>query len=496
MPAHCLETSLFTADQVRRIDRNAIGSLGIPGFDLMQRAAAAAFSILRRRWPTAQRVVLLVGNGNNGGDALLVGVLALRAGLAVEAIALDAQSSGDAARARAAFVDAGGRITLADAATAIPPTDVVVDGLFGTGLARPVEGVAAVLVERLNAARAPVLALDLPSGLDADTGASLGVAVRADCTVSFVAWKRGLFSADGADCCGVRELAALDLPGSARVAIEADAELLDGTIARLLPARGSNVNKGTFGHVVAIGGDSGFGGAIRLTAEAALRCGAGLVSVATRAAHVAALNATRPELMARAVETAAAGAPLVERASVIAIGPGLGQGDWARELLELALASGKPLVLDADALNLLALAPRMLPAQAILTPHPGEAARLLGSEVATLQRDRFAAVRALSARHAAIVVLKGAGSLIADPQGRVAVCPWGNPGMASAGMGDVLTGVIAALLAQGLPAWDAARMGVALHARAGDIAAGSAPRGLLASDLFAPLRQLVNGLPA
>ena len=200
--------------------------------------------------------------------------------------------------------------------------------------------------------------------------------------------------------------------------------------------------------------------------------------------------------MARAVETAAAGAPLVERASVIAIGPGLGQGDWARELLELALASGKPLVLDADALNLLALAPRMLPAQAILTPHPGEAARLLGSEVATLQRDRFAAVRALSARHAAIVVLKGAGSLIADPQGRVAVCPWGNPGMASAGMGDVLTGVIAALLAQGLPAWDAARMGVALHARAGDIAAGSAPRGLLASDLFAPLRQLVNGLPA
>ena len=493
MPVNRLENSLFTADQVRRIDRNAIECLGVPGIELMRRAAAAAFAILRQRWPEARRIVLLAGNGNNGGDAFLVGMLALRAGLAVEAIALDAQSAGDAAQARASFVDAGGRIVVADAATAIPHADVFVDGLFGTGLTRPVEGVAAALITRLNAPRRQVLALDLPSGLDADTGASLGVAVRADLTISFVAWKRGLFSADGAGCCGVRELASLDLPVAAHAGIEADAELLDAGVARLLPPRYDNVNKGNFGHVLAIGGDEGFAGAIRLTAEAALRCGAGLVSVATRAGHVPALNAARPELMARGVETAGASVPLIERASVIAIGPGLGQRDWGRGLLDLALASGKPLVLDADALNLLTLAPRALPTNVVLTPHPGEAARLLGRDAAAVQRDRFAAVRELSARHAAVVVLKGAGSLIADSQGQVVVCPWGNPGMASAGMGDVLTGVIAALLAQGLSAWDAARMGVALHARAGDVAAGAAPRGLLAGDLFAPLRQLVNG---
>jgi len=485
---------LYTAEQVRRIDRAAIEHCGIAGTELMRRAAAAAFDALRRRWPQARRIVLLAGYGNNGGDAFMLGRLALEAGLTVDAVALSPDSTGDAQLARAQFITAGGQVRVAAAATALPDADVCVDGLFGIGLARPIEGIAAMLVDRLNAHTGRVLALDLPSGLDADSGTRSGPCVRADLTLSFVGWKRGLFTADANDVCGVRELSALELPARAFEGIDADARLLDGSIDRLLPRRNANVNKSSFGHVLVLGGEEGFGGAVRLAGEAALRCGAGLVSVATRREHVMALNAARPELMARGIDDAIALEPLLARASVIAAGPGLGQHDWGRGLLAAAFTTGKTMVVDADALNLLAQAPQPMSGSAVLTPHPGEAARLLACDVASVQRDRFAAVRELAARYAAVVVLKGAGSLVADPAGRVAVCPWGNPGMASAGMGDVLTGVIAALLAQGLDAWDAARLGVALHARAGDIAGADAPRGLVAGDLLPVLRRLANGV--
>lgn len=490
------ELALYTTEQVRRIDRIAIEQCGVTGFELMERAAAAAFAILRRRWPEVRRIVLLAGGGNNGGDAFLLGRLALQAGIAVEAIALTSSSSGDAARAREAFEAVGGHLRKVDPEGALPEADVYVDGLFGTGLTRPLDGSVAALVERLNASGRAMLALDVPSGLDADSGTRTGTCVRADATISFVGWKRGLFTADAADVCGARELATIDLPPAAYATVPVDAELLDGTIDRLLPPRRGNVNKSSFGHVLALGGDAGYGGAIRLAGEAALRCGAGLVSIATRAEHVVALNAGRPELMAQGVDDAMALTPMLERASVLALGPGLGRRAWGRALFDATLAAAKPCVIDADALNLLAETPRKLPPEVVLTPHPGEAARLLGCSTAEVQRDRYAAVRALARAHHAVVVLKGAGSLIADAAGRVAVCPWGNPGMATAGMGDVLTGVVAALLAQGLDAWDAARLGVALHARAGDLAAGDAPRGLIASDLLLPLRQLANGASA
>ena len=493
MFADTRRNALYTVDQVRSIDRIAIERLGIPAFELMQRAAAAAFASLRRRWPKARRIVLLAGNGNNGGDAFLLGSMALRAGFEVEAVTLAAQSAGDAQRARVAFAAAGGRIHVAGADTVVPAADVCIDGLFGSGLKRPVDGVAAALIDQLRDGCA-VFALDVPSGLDADRGMHAGPCVRAHATISFVAWKRGLFTADGVDACGTLELAPLDLPEAAFADSVADGELIDDSIAGLLAPRRNNVNKSDFGHVLAIGGNAGMGGAIRLCGEAALRCGAGLVSVATRAANMSALNAARPELMACGIDDdALALAPLLQRATVIAVGPGLGQDAWGRMLFHAALGAGKPLVIDADALNLLAQQPRTLSMPCVLTPHPGEAARLLGCDTAMIQHDRFAAARALAARHAAVVVLKGAGTVIADSHGRIAACPWGNPGMASGGMGDLLTGVVAALLAQGLSSWDAARLAVALHARAGDVAAGVEQRGLLASDLFAPLRTLANG---
>jgi len=246
--------------------------------------------------------------------------------------------------------------------------------------------------------------------------------------------------------------------------------------------------------VLAIGGDLGAGGAARLCGEAAARVGAGLVSIATREANVGAILSARPELMPQGVHVPRNLEPLLARASVLAVGPGLGQDEWGRGLWNAALDAGKPLVLDADGLNMLAAAaPRALPSACVLTPHPGEAARLLGIATAEIQADRFKAARALAQKYRAVVVLKGAGSLIAGPDGQMTVCPWGNPGMASGGMGDVLTGVIAGLLAQGLGAWDAACLGVGLHARAGDLAARAGERGLLASDLFPYLRALVNG---
>jgi len=254
-------------------------------------------------------------------------------------------------------------------------------------------------------------------------------------------------------------------------------------------------NKGNYGHVLVIGGGQGMAGAVHLAGAAALRAGAGLVSVATHAEHVGALNAGRPELMAHGVDGPQALRPLLERADTLALGPGLGQSAWSHALWLTALDARKPLVLDADGLNLLAKEPRRFTAPTVLTPHPGEAARLLGRSVEAVERDRFAAARELAARFDAVVVLKGAGSLVADPNGRLDVCPWGNPGMASGGMGDLLTGIVAAMLAQGCDAWQAARLGVGLHARAGDLAACEGERGLLASDLLLPLRRLGNAVP-
>lgn len=491
MPASPHRHELYTVAQVRAFDRRAIDVLRVPGIELMRRAAAAALASLCRHWPRARRLAVYCGPGNNGGDGFLLAALARRQGLQVEVMALTAESAGDAALARQAWRDAGGAVRLWQPGAEVPAADVHVDALYGTGLHRPPAPEVAALMAAIAACNQPVLAIDVPSGLSADTGAVPGALLRADVTVSFIAAKRGLHTGHAADAVGTLELAALDLPESLWDGARPDAVLL---APEHLPPRPRGAHKGANGHVLAIGGDHGMAGAIRLCGEAALRSGAGLVSVATRSGHLLALNAARPELMAHGVDDEQALAPLIARASVLALGPGLGQGAWSHALWRAALASGKPLVLDADGLNLLAREPATFAQATVLTPHPGEAARLLACSTADVEADRYAAVRALADRYGAVVVLKGAGSLIAAPDGRVAVCPWGNPGMASGGMGDLLTGVIAALLAQGCTAWRAACLGVGLHARAGDRAARHGERGLLATDLLAPLRALGNGL--
>jgi len=493
MPNPLHSRDLYTVEQLRELERQSFVALAVSGTDLMRRAAGAALNSLRRHWPEARRITIYCGPGNNGGDGFLLGVLAREAGLLVQIVALSDASRGDATLARAAWEADGGRVHQWSADTELPAADVQVDALYGIGLNRAPEASVARLIECINATKAPVLALDTPSGINADNGRHPGVAVKADVTVTFIANKRGLHTGQSADYVGRLELATLGVTDDVYAQMEPDARLL---APDSLPLRPRYANKGNNGHVLVIGGDHGTAGAVRMTGEAALRTGAGLVSVATRAGNITALNAARPELMAHEVDGPQTLEPLLERASVVALGPGLGKGAWGHALWLTALDAKKPLVLDADGLNLLSREPRQFTAKTVLTPHPGEAGRLLGVETKDIERDRFAAARELTRRYNAVVVLKGSGSLIADPSGRLNVCPWGNPGMASGGMGDLLTGVIAALLAQGCDAWEAACLGVGLHARAGDHAAQRGERGLLATDLLAPLQALVNGLPA
>lgn len=486
---------LYRAAQVRELDRIAIEEYAIPSDELMRRAGVAAFSELRRRWPEARRLAVLCGRGNNGGDGYVVARLAREAGVeaAVFVPAGIPAPQGAAGRAAGLWRDAGGAIDEWHGAVDLRDCDVIVDALLGTGLDRAPEDAWLEAIEAINASGRPVLAIDVPSGLDADRGSAPGAAVRADLTVTFIGLKTGLFTGSGRELSGEVRFSALGLSEDILARAEPAAGRLSPDVFNaLLGPRRRGAHKGDFGHVLVIGGDHGMSGAVRLAAEAAARSGAGLVSVATRAAHAPLVNVMRPELMAHGVEQAQDLAPLLARADVIALGPGLGRSEWSRAVFELALASGLPLTLDADGLNLLCEHPRRRD-DWVLTPHPGEAARLLDSSVAMIEQDRYAAIEALQQRYGGVVVLKGAGTLVRGSRAEVAVCADGNPGMATGGMGDVLTGIIAGLLAQGITLADAAGLGVLLHAMAGDrAAADGGERGLLAGELLQHLRPLLN----
>jgi hydroxyethylthiazole kinase-like uncharacterized protein yjeF len=486
-----LPKELYPAEQVRAMDRYAIDTLGIPGIELMRRAGAAAFMALRERWPVARTLSVVCGPGNNGGDGYVVARLAHEAGWDVRAypVAPLSKLKGDALAAYEEYRRIGGSV-LDYVPVNFEGAEILVDGLLGTGLDREVGGLYAEVIKAANRCSAKVLALDIPSGLDADTGAALGVAVKADLTVSFIGLKQGLVTGEGLEHAGELVFSDLDTPLEVKRCVKPSALLLP-PLDHGLPLRRRHAHKGDFGHVLVIGGEQGTSGAARMAAEAAARTGAGLVSIATRKAHAALLNLDRPELMCHGVEQREELQALFNRATVAAVGPGLGRSPWAASLLGAALDSGLPLVVDADGLNLLAGQDRRSDCW-ILTPHPGEAARLLGKSTAEVQRDRYAAVRELQARYGGVVVLKGSGTVIAGAGELPRVCMAGNPGMAGGGMGDVLTGVIAGLLAQGLDVLEAATLGVRLHAAAGDMAAQDGERGLLAGDLMAPLRRLVN----
>lgn len=488
-----LPYALYRAEQVRELDRLAIEEYGIPSLQLMERAGAESFKLLRELWPDARDITVVCGIGNNGGDGFILARLANEAGLSVRVLQLvDAgRLRGDALASAESFYSAGGETFPYQG---LPKkTDVIVDGMFGTGLKREVTGVWKEAVDAVNHHPAPVLALDIPSGINSDTGQVLGVAIKAAATISFIGLKQGMFTGEGPEYCGKVSYHALEVPAAIFSSQIISARRADWRqqSTRLVP-RSRTAHKGHFGHLLVIGGDHGYSGAVRMAGEAAARCGTGLVSIATRQAHAAIIAGNRPELMCHGVEGVGELAPLLARASVIAVGPGLGQSAWSMSMLARAMDSGLPMVVDADGLNLLAIEPAIRD-NWVLTPHPGEAARLLDCSTREIQENRFHAVGELQKRYGGVILLKGAGTLISGPSSRpITLCSDGNPGMATGGMGDLLTGIVAGLLAQGMDPEEAAIVGASLHGAAADLAAVEGERGMLACDLMPCIRSLLN----
>ena len=512
--------SLYTAAQVRELDRIVIEKFSISGYELMQRAGSFTYNILNKFFSRARSIYIFCGRGNNAGDGYVLAKLAIEddkydRNVVVVNCFNPEKLEGDA---KTAYQDL---VTMKYDKNKVEICDnnifrkkerkkeygdiylgaVYVDAIFGTGLTRNINDENLVCtIEFINThpmidGQQGVLSIDIPSGLNADTGSVMGMAVNADVTATFMGQKRGMFTHDGREYSGQIEFNRLDIPlksydelGDSYCYLTRHYDLSDDVLAR----RKRNAHKGHFGHVLVIGGDEGYLGASQMTAEAAMRVGSGLVSVATRKSHAAQLSIAVPEIMSHGVETLDELMPLIKCATVIAIGPGLGQSEWAKLLFARVLESDLPIIIDADALNLLAEEEQSSP-NWIITPHPGEAARLLKTDVTVIQSDRFQSARDLHEKYHGPVVLKGAGSIVTNLQGHLFVCSGGNPGMSTGGMGDVLTGVIAGLVAQGIDIERATQVGVLMHARAADMAAfDEGERGMIATDLMPYLRELSN----
>lgn len=504
---------IITAEQMREADRRTIAEIGIPGVVLMESAGRAVVSEILLRYPhlAPGPVLVLCGKGNNGGDGLVVARTLLQRGWQVTTILLAEESSvgGDARiyldilQRLGASLDFAPDLSRAETLLAqIPVPALIIDGLFGTGLTSPVSGHHAFAIEWMNRAVAPKVAIDIPSGLDATSGAILGSVLYADLTVTFAAAKLGQIIYPGVNCCG--ELVVVEI-GILQTLLDelAVGILLDaGEVRRFLPARPATGHKGTFGHLLLVAGSCGKSGAAVLAAEAAQRTGAGLVTVAaprtlqtTLAIKLTeAMTVPLDEVDGELAEAAFAQlAHLWPGKNVLALGPGLGRSAETGALVRRVVSECPlPLVLDADAIFALAghddvLARRPV-GTTVLTPHPGEMAHLLGCTTTEIEADRVGTARRFAEKHGVLLVLKGARTIIAAPDGGILINPTGHAGMATGGMGDLLTGIIAALLSQGAPPLAAAAAGVWLHGRSGDrLRPRFGDAGLLASDLLAEI---------
>lgn len=485
-----LPTELFTAEQTRQLDQKIISDQGLSGWALMQAAGSYAFDVLRFCWPRARRIVVVCGPGNNGGDGYVLARCAHITGLHVVAMfVLDpAGLEGDANTAWQQLLADGGKAIAFDKQQ-LTACDVIVDGLFGTGLGRELADEWLAVVGSINAAKPPVLSLDIPSGLHANIGDVLGAAIKAKTTVCFVGLNVGLFTGRAADYRGEIYYSGLGISADNYNSITpAASRLCLHNVAGVLPLRKRSAHKQQCGRVLVVGGAPGLVGAVSMTAMAAYRSGSGVVKLLTHESHARQLDVQLSEVMVSSLE---AGMKLREQArtvDVIAFGPGLGHSRWASALFHSLLETQVPIVLDADGLNLLARDP-VKRNNWILTPHPGEAARLLGLTTGQVQKDRLMAARSIVAQYGGVCVLKGAGTIVTNNGGNPPdICDVANAAMAAAGMGDILTGVIAALVAQGMALPVAARTGVYLHAAAGEAVADHiGQRGMIATDLISEL---------
>lgn len=489
-----LVRGLYSAEQSREMDRIAMIYGDASGLELMDRAGLVVFETIRTTWPKARRLVVVCGLGGNGGDGFVVARLAHQAKYRVVVLQLgDPQNIQGDARLALDEMRASGLVSQPFDPALLGGSELIVDAVLGTGVTRPMSEEWAAAVEAMNRLEQPVVAVDVPSGIDANTGCVHGAAVKASLTIVFVGLKKGLFTASGPGHCGKVVFDELGVTGQVYQRVESNIQLMQKSqVAQSFPLRAIDAHKGDFGHVLLIGGNKGMSGAIRIAAEAAVRSGAGLVSVATRPEHAALITQACPELMCYGMVSSDDVMPLLGRATVVCIGPGLGEDAWAEQLFSYVLQSTKvPLVIDASALNLLAKNPAKRH-DWVLTPHPGEAARLLQCTTTDVQRDRYQSATDVQSIYGGVVVLKGHGTLVQSDD-RTNVCCAGNPGMATGGMGDLLTGMTGGLLAQQYRPFDAASLAVQIHALAADIEAErSGERGMLATDLLCHIRRLLN----
>lgn len=486
-----LQNSIFSVQQIRACEQLMKTHAAVSEEEMMLRAGRGAFTFLQNKFPKLRKIVVFCGSGNNAGDGYVVARLAHEAGYSVTINQFRRHDDlPPVAKTMAYAASAAGVPCQWMDESVDPDVEIIIDALLGTGLNQHVREPLLSAISLINSSELPVLSLDVPSGLHADTGQILGDCVRASATITFIGAKTGLYTLNGPDYCG--EIAVETLHSESCLAqIKAKAQRIDGfNMAFPEVRRLRNSHKGDFGHVLIIGGSKGMPGSVRLAAHAALRTGAGLVTIATLPDYAHAIPEL-PEAMIYGINDTEELAPLVKKASVCIIGPGLGLDNRAQLLFDYVLASHIPMVIDASALHLLAANPQH-DDNWILTPHPGEAAALLATNIDMVQQDRFLAVGQLQQRYGGCIVLKGCGTLVADGQS-LSICTAGNPGMASAGMGDTLSGIIAALVAQKLSLAEAAALGVWLHATAADLAAmEDGERGLLAGDLLLFVRLLVN----
>ncbi|MGL4486769.1 MAG: bifunctional ADP-dependent NAD(P)H-hydrate dehydratase/NAD(P)H-hydrate epimerase [Yersinia sp. (in: enterobacteria)] len=487
-----LPHSVFSADWVRQNAALAAAHLSLSLFELMTRAGDAAFELACEQYPAARHWLILCGHGNNGGDGYIVARRALAAGFSVTLIACSENRPlpAEAHQAQCLWLADGGTINQPDISWP-KHVDLIIDGLLGMGLRAAPQGVYATLIDTANRHRAAKIALDIPSGLSANSGAALGSVMCADHTLTFFALKPGLLTGQARDWVGHLHYNSLGITSwlaTQPIPIE---RITADNLPQWLKPRRPCAHKDEHGRLLLVGGDKGLGGAIRMAGEAALRSGAGLVRVLTHIEHVAPILTACPELMVQALtdETLEQG---IGWADVLVVGPGLGQSDWSRNALNLLQQSDKPALWDADALNWLALNPQRRQ-NWVLTPHPGEAARLLGCRITDIESDRLLSAHNIVKQYGGVVVLKGAGTLIASERGEMAIADVGNAGMASGGMGDVLSGIIGSLMAQKLVLYDAACAGCVVHGAAADQRVEiQGTRGLLATDLLPVIPKYVN----
>lgn len=487
---------MYTTTEIKQLEQLAGKEAHLSEWMMMQQAGKAAFNVLQQNYPYSEKLAVFCGSGNNAGDGYVLAMHAKLQGKEVtcfylknpEALKPPALTAYEQARKHQVKIISWQRNI------DLESYDIFVDALLGTGFKGQLTEEYCQVIQAINEQAKPTIALDVPSGLNADTGKVNTIAVKSTHTVTLIGLKQGLFTADALDYCGEVVLEALGLPKALFDTIYPSADVIPFDVLKetyLLP-RKRNSHKGNYGHVAIIGGDYGMSGAMRMASETCTRAGAGLTSAYTRPEHVAIIATERPEIMAHPLAEPTQLPDLISRASVIAIGPGLGRQSWGEACFNAVLKLEQPKVLDADALWWLA-GKKICQNNWVLTPHAKEAATLLGITPNEVQNDRFTAIVELQKRYGGVIVLKGAGSLIFDGNYPIRICPYGNPGMASGGMGDVLTGLIAGLIAQHIPLFEAACLAVSCHAKAADRCAERlGERGMLALDLLSFIRELIN----